>query len=119
MIARFFSRSAVLPATLALLLCSACEPVQRPDEVPGPAGCGMRDPSQTGPSLLSVAQQTAIKNRGMPHQLEDNSVGGKTWIYFRTTGSVFGETEAAELLTFDKDGLLKEQKTEVRRHVGK
>jgi hypothetical protein len=97
----------------------ACDPVKMPYEMPGPIGCGRRDPRQSGPSMLSVAQQTALKNQGMPAELVDNDKGGKTWIYVRQAGSVFGEQETAEMFIFDDKGLLTEQKTEIRKSVGK
>jgi hypothetical protein len=98
---------------------SACEPVKMPYEMPGPVGCGKRDPRQSGPSMLSVAQQTTLKNQGTPGELIDNDKGGKTWVYLRQTGSVFGESETAEMFVFDDKGLLVEQKTDIRKQVGK
>ena len=40
-------------------------------------------------------------------------------IYVRQAGSVFGEQETAEMFVFDDKGLLVEQKTEIRKSVGK
>jgi hypothetical protein len=102
-----------------VVVTGACEPVKLPHEMPGPPGCGKRDPSQSGPSTLSVAQNTTLKNMGMPGAVEDNDVGGKTWLYSRQAGSVFGETATIEAYVFDAQGLLVAQKTEVRKHVGK
>jgi hypothetical protein len=104
---------------LSAATLSACEPVKLPHETPGPPGCGLRDPSTAGPSTLSVAQQMTLKNQGPPMALEDNVHGGKTWLYVRQAGSVFGEKETAEAFAFDKDGLLKEQTTELRKYTGK
>ena len=104
---------------LLFLVVTACDPVKMPYEMPGPPGCGKRDPSTSGPSTLSVAQQTALKNQGVPRDLQDNEKGGKTWIYVRQAGSVFGEQETAEMFEFDDRGILVSQKTEIRKYVGK
>ena len=90
-----------------------------PHEMPGPPGCGKRDPSVAGPSTLSVAQNTTLKNQGQPGHTEDNDVGGKNWTFVRQAGSVFGETETAEVFIFNAQGLLVGQHTEVRKQVGK
>lgn len=103
----------------ALAPAAACEPVKLPHEMPGPVGAGRKDPRNSGPSTMSVAQQTTIRNQGMPGLVEDNDKGGKTWVYVRQSGSVFGEQETAEMFVFDDRGLLVEQKTELRRYVGK
>lgn len=108
----------VLVAALVAAL-PACDPVKMPHELPGPVGCGMRDPRTSGPSTLSVAQQTTLRNQGPPATLEDNPHGGRTWVYLRSTGSVFGEQETAEMFAFDAQGLLVSHKTEIRRSVGK
>ena len=84
--------------------------------MPGPPGAGLRDPASSGPSTMSVAQQTTLRNQGYPHQLVDNAKGGKTWVYVRQQGSVFGEQETAEMYAFDDRGLLYEQKTEIRKY---
>jgi hypothetical protein len=97
----------------------ACEPVKLPHELPGPPGCGLRDPRTSGPSTMSVAQNTVLKNHGFPASAEPNEHGGRTWVFLRASGSVFGEQEAADLFVFDAQGLLVSQKTEVRRQVGK
>lgn len=112
----------VAAAFFACSLCVgavACDPVKMPHEMPGPPGCGKRDPSVSGPSTMSVAQNTTLRNQGMPGATEDNDVGGKSWIYLRQAGSVFGETETAEVFIFDAQGLLVGQKTEVRKNVGR
>jgi hypothetical protein len=102
-----------------VVIFAGCEPVTLPHEMPGPPGCGRRDPSQSGPSTLSVAQNTTLKNMGMPGALEENDLGGLTWLYSRQAGSVFGESATIEAYIFDAQGLLKAQKTEVRKQVGK
>jgi len=106
-------------SSFPLLAGLGCEPVKLPHEMPGPPGCGRRDPSQSGPSTLSVAQNTTLKNMGMPGALEDNEFGGRTWLYSRQAGSVFGESATVEAFLFDAQGLLVAQKTEVRKQVGK
>lgn len=106
-------------ALTSLSALSACDPVMMPHEMPGPPGCGKRDPSVAGPSTLSVAQNTTLKNQGQPGHTEDNDVGGKNWTFVRQAGSVFGETETAEVFIFNAQGLLVGQHTEVRKQVGK
>ena len=101
------------------VLFAGCQPVKMPHEVPGPVGAGKRDPHTSGPSTMSVAQQTTLRNQGMPMQLQDNDKGGRTWLYVRQAGSVFGEQETAEMFVFDDRGLLIEQKTEIRKYSGK
>ena len=106
-------------ALVLSVLVVGCDPVKMPYEMAGPPGCGMRDPSASGPSTLSVAQQTTLRNQGMPGELTNNDKGGKTWMYVRQAGSVFGEQETAEEFIFDAQGLLVAQKTEIRKSVGK
>ncbi len=106
--------------TLAVpVAATGCHPVKMPYEMPGPIGCGMRDPRESGPALLSVAQQQTLRNQGNPLDVTDNDKGGKTWVYVRQAGSVFGEQETAEEFVFDAQGLLVQQKTEIRKAVGK
>jgi hypothetical protein len=116
---RVLSLLVVVTLATFTVVTGACEPVKLPHETPGPPGCGLRDPSTAGPSTLSVAQQMTLKNQGPPMALEDNAHGGKSWLYIRQSGSVFGEKETAEAFAFDKDGLLKEQTTELRKFSGK
>lgn len=112
--------ASLLVAALSLTTVAAgCDPVKLPHEMPGPLGAGKRDPRTSGPSTMSVAQQTTLRNQGTPGTVEDNDKGGKTWVYVRQSGSVFGEQETAEIFVFDDRGLLVEQKTELRRYVGK
>jgi hypothetical protein len=101
------------------LVISACDPVKMPHEVAGPPGCGARDPALSGPSTMSVAQNMTLHNQGTPAGTEPNEWGGRDWVYYRSSGSVFGETQSADVFRFDALGLLKAQTTEVRRHVGK
>jgi hypothetical protein len=115
-VARWVVAAALLTVPLAV---GACEPVVLPHQVPGPPGCGMRDPSQSGPTTLSVAQQQVLRNQGPPQALDENEHGGRTWVYFRQQGSVFGERETAETFAFNAQGLLVAQKVETRRYVGK
>lgn len=109
----------VLLLLVVTVLFAGCEPVKLAHEMPGPVGAGKRDPSTSGPSTMSVAQQTTLRNQGMPLQLLDNDKGGRTWMYVRQAGSVFGEQETAEIFVFDDRGLLVEQKTEIRKYSGK
>lgn len=107
-------------ASLVVLLAAvACDPVKMPHEEPGPPGAGKREPSVSGPSTMSVAQNTTLRTQGMPGVTEENEHGGRNWIYVRQVGSVFGESETAEIFIFNAQGLLVGQKTEVRKQVGK
>ena len=112
-------RFALLRFSLLALFMVACEPVKLPHEMPGPIGAGRRDPRSSGPSTMSVAQQTTLRNQGVPLDVVDNEVGGKTWTYVRQAGSVFGEQETAEMFVFNDKGLLVKQETELRKYVGK
>src|SRR5438067_9543147 len=97
---------AVVACSAGAIAFSSCDPVKMPYEMPGPLGCGKRDPRTSGPSTLSVAQNTTLKNQGPPGDVQDNDKGGKTWVYLRQAGSVFGEQETAETFVFDAQGLL-------------
>ena len=112
-------RSSVVAAVAVFACLLGCDPVLMPHQMPGPPGCGKRDPSVAGPSTMSVAQNTTLKNQGQPGQLEDNEHGGKNWQYVKQAGSVFGETETLEIFSFNAEGLLVGQRTEVRKQVGK
>lgn len=115
----FLALVAVPVLLIGLTVGVGCDPVKLPHEMPGPVGCGMRDPRTSGPAMLSVAQQTTLRNQGTPMDVQPNDHGGKTWTYVRQAGSVFGEQETAELFAFDAQGLLVEQKTEIRKYSGK
>ena len=110
---------AVVVVSAPVVVTSGCEPVKLAHEMPGPLGCGKRDPNQSGPSTLSVAQNSTVRDMGMPGALEDNEFGGKTWLYSRQAGSVFGESATIEAYIFDAQGLLVGQKTQVQKQVGK
>lgn len=110
---------AAVSLTGVVSVTAACDPVKLPHELPGPPGCGLRDPREAGPSTMSVAQNTVLKNHGHPATAEQNEDGGRSWVYFRSSGSVFGEQQAADLFVFNAQGLLISQKTEVSRQVGK
>ncbi len=115
-------RSFVVVAALAVcapIALAACGPVKMPAEMPGPLGCGRRDPRDSGPSTMSVAQNTVLKNNGQPGVVEPNDKGGMSWMYIRSAGSVFGESETAEMFIFNGEGLLVGTKTEIRKQLGK
>lgn len=97
----------------------ACEPVKLPHEQPGPPGCGMRDPRDTAPGMLSVAQKEAYRTNGSPDQVRPNKHGGLDWLYERSRGSVFGEQQTVEVLSFNAEGILVGRDTEVIMRVGK
>lgn len=110
---------ACLAVTPVVVVASACEPVKLPHEQPGPPGCGMRDPRDTAPGMLSIAQKEAYRQQGSPDQVRPNKHGGLDWLYNRSTGSVFGEQKTVEILSFNKEGLLVGRDTEVLMRVGK
>lgn len=103
----------------ALALSAACEPVKLPHQQPGPVGCGQRDPRETAPGMLSIAQKEAFRKQGSPDEVRPNEKGGLDWLYKRSSGSVFGEQQTVEILSFDVEGLLYGQRTELLRKVGK
>lgn len=108
---------ALSPAVVVAL--GACEPVKLPHEQPGPPGCGMRDPRDTAPGMLSIAQKEAYRQNGSPDEVRPNKSGGLDWRFARSSGSMFGEQQTIEILSFDKDGLLVGRETEVVRKLGK
>lgn len=110
---------AALAITPVVVVASACEPVKLPHEQPGPAGCGMRDPRDTAPGMLSIAQKEAYRQNGGPDEVRPNKHGGLDWLYRRSAGSVFGEQQTIEILAFNKEGLLVGRDTEVLKKVGK
>ena len=115
----FLGLVVIVACSAGSIAFTSCHPVKMPNEMPGPLGCGQRDPRTAGPSTLSVAQNMVLKNQGTPGDVVDNDKGGKTWVYVRQAGSVFGEQETAEMFLFDAQGLLVDQKTEIRKSVGK
>lgn len=118
--ARALGFAGALAASLGLAgLASGCEPVKLPHQQPGPAGCGKRDPRNTAPGMLSIAQKETYRKLGSPDDVRDNDRGGLDWLYRRSSGSVFGEQQTVEVYQFDKDGLLYNQTTDVLRRVGK
>lgn len=98
---------------------TGCEPVKLPHQQPGPIGCGLRDPRDTAPGMLSIAQKEAYRKQGTPSEVRPNERGGLDWLYPRSRGSVFGEEQTVEILSFDVEGLLFRQETEMLRKVGK
>jgi hypothetical protein len=103
----------------AVAIPTGCEPAQLPHQLPGPVGCGKRDPRDTAPGMLSVAQKTALKNMGEPWDVRSNDKGGLDWLYRRTRGSVFGQSEEVIVYQFDQQGLLFNQTTDVVERLGK
>ncbi len=110
---------ASMMVAVGALASTGCEPVKLAHEMPGPPGCGMRNPGDTAPAMLSIAQQKVYKAQGAPGQTQKNEKGGLTWSYEHSRGSVFGEEQVRETFAFDKDGLLYDQNTELLRKVGK
>lgn len=97
----------------------ACEPTVPPDRVPGPPGCGLKDPRDTSPGMLSVAQKTVQKNNGDPDAIEKNAHGGLDWSYKVKAGSVFGEQETVTTYSFNAQGLVVKVDTQLVSKVGK
>ncbi len=112
-------RVVLAAAPAVVVLATGCEPVKLPHEQPGPAGCGMRDPRDTAPGMLSIAQKEAFRQNGSPDEVVPNKAGGLDWRFRRSSGSVFGEQQTIEILSFDKDGILVGRDTEVLRKLGK
>ena len=52
-------------------------------------------------------------------QIEVNENKGLDWLYVRRSGSVFGEEETVERLSFDNRGILKAQNVELVYKKGK
>lgn len=97
----------------------ACEPAKLPHQQPGPPGCGKRDPRKTAPGMLSIAQKETYRKQGSPDEVRENAHGGLDWLYKRSRGSVFGEEQTVEVFSFNAEGLLVGQDTEVLMKVGK
>jgi hypothetical protein len=111
-------RLSIMLATVFLAF-AACEPVKLPHEQPGPAGCGLRDPRETAPGMLSIAQKEAYRQNGAPDSVQKNKHGGLDWKYQRSVGSVFGEQQSIETLSWSAEGLLAAKDTEMLKKVGK
>ncbi len=88
-------------------------------DIKGPAGCGLRDPRETSPNMLSMAQKTYFQKHRAIKDVRKNEHGGLDWIYKLSAGSVFGEQQTLETVSFDKDGLLVGVEKELLRKVGK
>lgn len=114
-----FRLSVVFAAFTALLWCTACEPAVLPEHKPGPANCGLKDPRETSPNMLSMAQKKWYQKYGSPDSVQKNEHGGLDWIYERSHGSQFGEQQEVETLSFDKGGVLKKAENRTLRRVGK
>ena len=108
-----------LTAFSSILALSACEPATLPEHLPGPAGAGLRDPRQTSPNMMSMAQKKWFQKYGSPDETQKNAHGGLDWIYQRSHGSQFGEQQEVETLSFDAGGVLNDQRKETLRRVGK
>lgn len=107
---------AVLAAGLG---ASGCDPAERAEDKPGPAGCGLKDPRDTAPGMLSLAQKMTLKKMGKPDEVAKNDKGGLNWVYRVKAGGVFGEEETVTVLTFDNGGVLKGSKKDLLSKVGK
>ena len=106
-------------STLSLGLFLACEPATLPQDLPGPVGCGMRDPRSSAPNMLSMAQKLAYKDNSAISDVRPNKFGGMDWIYRQTSGSVFGQQEKVITLSFNAQGLLVGSHTEMVSKLGK
>ncbi len=56
---------------------------------------------------------------GTPDLTERNTFGGLTWVYRHSRGSVFGEDQLETRFAFDAGGILRDQREDVLKHVGK
>ena len=108
-----------LIATSFTLPQMACKPAKLAKDMPGPAGCGKRDPRDTSPGMLSVAQKTVLKDSGTPYDVSDNEHGGLDWMFRRSNGGVFGEKESVIIYSFNKQGILMKSRTDVLKRSGK
>jgi len=97
----------------------SCDPVALSHETPGPVDCGLKDPRTTAPGKLSLGQKKVLREKGPPMQIEVNENKGLDWLYVRRSGSVFGEEETVERLSFDNRGILKAQNVELVYKKGK
>ena len=97
----------------------SCDPVALPHEKPGPADCGLKDPRNTAPGKLSLGQKKVLREKGPPSRVEPNKNNGLDWLYVRRSGSVFGEEEALERLSFSNRGILKALDVELLYKKGK
>jgi hypothetical protein len=91
---------------IVLALWVSCSSSPHPEEIPGPPGCGLRDPRDTSPGMLSVAQKTTLQQNGSPSDVTKNMHGGLTWEYRSRQGSTFGENDSTVRFDFDAVGLL-------------
>ena len=104
----------------SLCLCSlSCDPVTLSHEKPGPVDCGLKDPRSTAPGKLSLFQKKILREKGPPMRVEANKINGLDWLYVRRSGSVFGEEETVERLSFDNRGILKAQNVDLVYKKGK
>lgn len=117
--ARHLLRATLAAIPVVAVAATGCEPVKLPHEQPGPAGCGKRDPRDTAPGMLSIAQKESYRQNGSPDEVRPNDKGGLDWLFQRSSGSMFGEQQTVEILSFDKDGILVGRETEVVRKLGK
>ena len=101
------------------LYAAGCDPVALPHQRPGPVDCGLKDPRETAPGKLSLGQKKLLREKGPPGQVMTNKINGLDWVYVRRSGSVFGEEETLERLSFDNRGVLMAQDVELVYKKGK
>ena len=104
---------------LTVLYLSGCDPVALPHQRPGPVDCGLKDPRETAPGKLSLGQKKLLREKGPPGKVTPNKNNGLDWFYVRRSGSVFGEEESLERLSFDNRGVLMAQDVELVYKKGK
>jgi|GEM_PF-915860 len=110
---------ALAATSVVLPMVTGCEERATPSNTPGPPGCGLRDPRDTAPGMLSWAQRKKLQRYGKPGSVRPNKWGGNDWIYNMSHGNQFGEEKSVEILSFDDKGLLVKQDKEVESYVGK
>lgn len=118
----FRSASLVLALSVGgagVVVASGCGRAKLATDMPGPNGCGLRDPRETSPGMLSMAQKQYFQKRRAIKDVKRNEHGGLDWIYNVSAGSVFGEQQRVETVSFSAEGILMGKNVELLRRVGK
>ncbi len=89
----------------------------------GVVSCGMIETQYFKNRVNEVAQDRVVRRYGPPHDVELLENGGETWIYYdrgSATASYAGYAESkycrAYLLSFDKEGVLRDWKEQTCRN---
>ena len=84
--------SRVIVLALVVVGLGACQPAKLPKDMPGPPGCGMRDPRNTSPNMLSMAQKMAYRESRAIREVRPNGGG----LIVRTAGEGRSKKEFRE-----------------------